>query len=216
MYQTTKRILLTILTILFLLAACVPLSAPTQSPEQIQQQIAEAVALTVAAQNAMTEAAQPIQAPATNTPLPTQTEPGSASPTPVLPTATPFIILPPTSTVVSSGGGSGVVTQPDYACNAILRRPFDKETFRPDADFDIKWTIVNTGKKAWRAGLDLKYLSGPQMTSVTRVELPALQPGERFEVILDAEAPSKRGFYVMTWVVEGQLCYPYVAINVEK
>jgi hypothetical protein len=160
----------------------------------------------------------------TNTPLPTQTEAGVLpSPTPVPPTATPFVIVPPTTVVSSggsssggSGGGGSVPINRDYVCDAINKKPADNTVFKPDADFDVKWTIVNTGTKDLRAGLDLKYFSGPQMTTLTRVELPALKPGEKYEVILDAEAPTKPGFHVMTWMVEGQLCYPYIAINVQK
>ena len=54
------------------------------------------------------------------------------------------------------------------------------------------------------------------MTGVTRVELPEMKPGDRYEVIFDATAPSTEGHHVMTWVVEGPMCYPYASIIVEK
>jgi hypothetical protein len=54
------------------------------------------------------------------------------------------------------------------------------------------------------------------MTNRTRVELPELKPKAQFDVDFDAVAPNKEGTYIMTFVVEGQLCYPYVAIIVEK
>jgi len=91
----------------------------------------------------------------------------------------------------------------------------DNTVFKPNKEFDIRWTIVNTGTKPWPAGLDVKYYSGPLMSTTTFAELPAMDPGDTYEVILDAFAPSKKGFHVMTWVVEGKLCFPYVAINVE-
>lgn len=210
-----KRILFSAMAVLFLLSACAPAPAPTQDPAQIQQQIAQSVALTVAAQNALTEAAQPVLPEATNTPLPTQTEPVAASPTPAIPTATPFVIVPATSTSGSGGGGSGQVFRPEYACNAINREPRDNTVFRAGYAFNIKWTIVNTGTKTMRKGLDLKYFSGPQLTSTTLIELPELAPGDRYQVTMSAVAPSSYGFYVMTWVVEGELCYPYVAFYVE-
>ena len=93
---------------------------------------------------------------------------------------------------------------------------FDNTSFRPGDTFDIKWTIVNTGTKTMVAGLDLKFNSGTQMTNRTRVELPELKPGAQFAVDFDAVAPNKEGTYVMTFLVEGGLCYPYVAIIVEK
>ena len=216
MNHSTKRILFFALAMIVLLAACVPAAAPTQDPALIQQLIEQSVELTVAAQNAEATERQAQIVPS-NTPLPTQTEVVPPTPTPILPTATPFVIVPPTNTAAAGGGGSGVtVVKPDYACEAISRRPFDNTIFKPNDEFDIRWTIVNTGTKTLRAGLDLEYLSGPQMTAVKFVELPELKPGASYEVIFDAVAPSKEGLHIMTWRVEGPVCFPYTAIIVEK
>jgi len=209
-----RRVLFLLMAGMILLAACAPAPAPTQDPAEIQQQIQESVALTVAAQNALTEQAEALIPEPTNTPLPTQTEP--ASPTPLLPTATPFVVVPPTSTVVpASGGGAVAPVKLEYDCTSRDRKPLDNTLFKGNKEFDIRWTIVNTGTKAWPAGMDVKYYSGPQMSPTLIVELPAMDPGDTYEVILDAFAPTERGFHVMTYVVEGQLCFPYVAINVE-
>lgn len=218
MNQSVKHVFFLAMAGILLLAACAPAPAPTQDPAEVQQQIQESVALTVAAQNAEAEQNQAVVAEPTNTPLPTQTEAVPASPTPVAPTATPFTVVPPTLTPVSSGsgGGGGVAVTPlEYDCTSRDRRPYDNTVFKPNKEFDIRWTIVNTGTKSWPAGMDVKYYSGPQMSTTTFVELPAMAPGDTYEVILDAFAPQKRGFHVMTWTVEGQLCFPYVAINVE-
>jgi hypothetical protein len=212
MKQSTKRILFTALTVIFLLSACVPSQIETPDPDEIANQVATSVALTVASQNLETEQAQPV---VTDTPVPTDTPAVIDTPTAIEPTATPFVIVPPT-TVPGGGGGGGVVIQPDYACNAISRRPFDYQVFKPGDEFDVRWTIVNTGKKTMAKGLDLKYSAGKQFIDVDRVELPELKPGAEYEVIFDAVAPSKEGKYVMTYLVEGGLCYPYAAISVEK
>jgi Ig-like domain-containing protein len=217
MSASKKNILLGAMAVIVLLSACQPAPAPTQNASDVEAQVATIVALTVAAQNALTQAAVSPTPVATNTTLPTQTEVGVASPTPLptliaLPTAT--VIVLPTSN--SGGGGGGPTTKPQYACDTIRRRPFDNSSFRPGDNFDIKWTIVNTGTKTMVAGLDLKYNSGTQMTSRTRVELPELKPGAQFAVDFDAVAPNKEGTYIMTFLVEGGLCYPYVAIIVEK
>ncbi len=214
MNPSTKRILFSMIAIMVLLAACAPAQAPTQDPAQIQSQIAEAVAMTVAAQETRA-AEEQAQAVPSNTPLPTQTEVGLPSPTSLIPTATPFVIVPPTSPVVSGGGG-GTNVKPEYACDVIHQRPFDDTVFRPNDPFDVKWTIVNTGTKAWRAGLDLKYQTGPKMTSTGNIELPAMKPGDQFDIVLDATAPGDTGMQVMVWMLEGQICYPYVRIIVEK
>jgi hypothetical protein len=213
-----EKILLGVMAVIVLLSACQP-AAPTQNPEDVANQVATSVALTVAAQNAQTQAAVSPTPEATNTTLPTQTAEGVPSPTPlatltVLPTATAIVV--PATSVSGGGGGGGTTTQREYACDTIRRRPFDNTSFRPGAKFDIKWTIVNTGTKTMVAGLDLKYNSGEQMTSRTRVELPELKPKAQFAVDFDAVAPNKEGTYIMTFLVEGGLCYPYVAIIVEK
>jgi len=196
-----------------LLSACQP-AQPTQNPSEITDQVATSVALTVAAQNALTQSAPTLVPQATNTTLPTQTEVGALpSPTPVLATATAVVISTPT--LVPSGGG-GSTSKPDYACNPFPREPRDNTVFHPNARFDIKWTIVNTGTKTMAKGLDLKYDDGPQLTSTTIIELPELEPGDQYVVNMDAVAPSKPGTYIMTFSVEGSLCFPYTAIKVEK
>lgn len=210
----TKKFLFSAIALIVLLSACAP-AQPTQSAEEIANQVATSVALTVAAQNAQTQAAASVVPPATNTTLPTQTEVAPPSPTAIIPTVTP-VVLPTTASSGGGGGGGGTVTQPDYACNPFPRLPRDNTIFHPNDEFDIKWTIVNTGKKTMRAGLDVKYNSGTKLTSTTFVELPELDPGDQAVVDFDAVAPEKEGTYIMTFVVEGQLCYPYTAIVVEK
>jgi hypothetical protein len=215
MSLTTKKILLSAIALIFLLTACQP-AQPTQSASDIANQVATSVALTVAAQNAQTQAAPSPVPQATNTLLPTQTEVGALpSPTPVLATATAVVIASPTL-VSGGGGGGGSATKPQYACNPFPRTPRDNTVFRPNDPFDIKWTIVNTGTKAMEAGLDLKFDDGPQLTRTTLIELPALEPGDSYQVTMDAVAPSEEGTYIMTWSVEGSLCFPYTAIIVKK
>jgi len=214
MNQSTKRILFSVIAVILILTACAPAPAAapaTQDPALVQQLVEQSVALTVSAQNVQTLEAQALIPAATNTPLPTQTEAA-----PALPSATPFVIVPPTNTavVVSNSGGGLPVVQLDYDCTVTIQKPLDNAVFKPNKDFDINWTIVNTGTKNIRAGTDLKYYSGPQMTTVTVIELPLLKPGEKYKVVLDAKAPKKEGLQVMTWVVEGKLCFPHIAIEV--
>lgn len=215
MNQSTKRILFSVIAVIFLLTACAPAAAPaaTQDPALVQQLIEQSVELTVAAQNIQTLEAQALIPAATNTPLPTQTEAA-----PVLPTATPFVIVPPTNTAVavsnSGGGGSVTVVKPEYDCTVTSQLPLDNAVYKPNKDFDIVWVITNTGVQTMQAGLDVKHYSGPNMTNITNYELPAIKPGASFKVVLDAKSPAKEGLQVMTWVVEGQLCFPHIAIEV--
>jgi hypothetical protein len=211
MKQYAKRILFFTLAMTFLLAACAP-AAATPNLVELQNQVATSVALTVASQNLETQQAAPV---ATETLIATQTVAVVDSPTPLLPTATPFVIVPPT-TAPGGGGGGVTVVRPDFDCDSISRRPRDNEVFKPGDTFDIKWTIVNTGTKTMIAGLDLKFSIGTLMANVDRVELPQLRPGEQYTVDFDGVAPDREGTYIMTFVVEGGLCYPYTAIVVER
>ncbi|MBN2117574.1 MAG: hypothetical protein JW730_13440 [Anaerolineales bacterium] len=211
MHPSIRKILFSAIALIFLLSACLP-TQPTQSSQDIENQVATAVALTIAAQNTQTQAAQSPVPQETNTTLPTQTEPGPPSPTPIIPTVTP-VVLP--TTAPSGGGGGGSTTKPQYACNPFPRKPADGTIFKPNDDFDIKWTIVNTGTKTMQAGLDVKYNIGTKLTSTTIVELPELKPGDSYVVVLDAKAPAKEGTYTMAFMVEGGLCYPYTTIVVE-
>jgi hypothetical protein len=208
MSTTHYRIVSLGLAVVFILAACAPAPAPaTPDQAQIQSQISTAVAGTVAAQQSATAAAQP---PASSTP---ETLPATV--TPVLPTATPFVIATSTSfSAPGNGSGSGS-TKPKYACDVIRQRPFDNSIFHGGDPFDIKWTIVNTGTATWPAGTDFTYFSGPKMTTATFLELPEMKSGDQYAVRFDANAPTQKGFNVMTWKVQGGFCYPYVAIIVK-
>jgi hypothetical protein len=189
---------------------------PTPNLADIENQVATSVALTVAAQNAQTQAAASLVPQPTNTTLPTQTEANPPSPTPLVPTETSTPIPLPTTVSSGSGSGGGSTIRPEYACNPFPRLPRDNTVFKPNDPFDIKWTIVNTGTRNMRAGLDVRFNSGTQMVNITSVELPELEPGEQAVIDFDAVAPAREGTYVMTFIVEGGLCYPYTAIIVEK
>jgi hypothetical protein len=214
MHPSIKKILFFAVALTTLLSACIPAQQSTPSASDIANQVATAVALTVEAQNSIeTHVAETVVSMATNTVLPTQTE---AVPVPL--TETPTAVVLPTATKASSGGGGGggTTVKPDYACNPFPRKPRDNTIFRPNDEFDISWTIVNTGKKTMQAGIDVRYNSGTKLTSTSYVELPELEPGEQYVVDFDAQAPAKEGTYIMTFKVEGGLCYPYTAIIVEK
>jgi hypothetical protein len=135
------------------------------------------------------------------------------SETPSLPSATPFVIASPTKS--SSGGGGGSVITYSYACDVIRQRPRDNAVFKPGDSFDVKWTIINTGTATWEAGYDLVYSSGPQMTGAIYFELPRMEPGDQWSIVMDAAAPMEKGHQVMAWKLQGGFCWPYVAIDVE-
>jgi len=209
-----KKFLFVAMPAFVLLAACAPAQVATPNPDEIAKMVATSVALTVASQNLDTAEAQP---QVTETPLPTATSLPIDTPTAVPPLDTPTAIQLPTNTPSSSGGGGGgTTTKAEYSCDTISRRPYDYTVYKPGDRFDIKWTIVNNGSKALRAGLDLQYNNGTKLMADRHLELPALDPGDEYQVSFDGVAPDKEGNYVMVYKVEGGLCYPYTAITVEK
>lgn len=215
MIPPTRRTFIFLIAGILLLTACAPAAAPapTVDPAEIQRQVQQIVALTVAAQNALTEQAQAAQP--TNTPLPTQTEaPLLPSPTPLQPTAT-LIILPSPTPGSSSGSGNVPPPPKEYACAIVNQSPANYSVWKRNKEFDITWTLVNTGTKPWRAGSDLVFKSGTNFATTTFVELPAVPPGGKHKVILDAVTPSKAGTYTMVWKLEGGFCLPSLIIKVE-
>jgi len=212
MNKTMRQVLFSTIPILLLLSACAPAPAPTPDQNQIDSQIATSVALTVASQNLDTAEAQPVT---TETPLPTATLVVIDTPTLVPPLDTPTALPLPT-TVPSGGGGGSTTSSSGYSCEGINRRPYDNTSYKPGEKFDIKWTIHNNGTKTMIAGLDLKFSNGDKLMADKVVELPELKPGAEYSVNFDAVAPEKVGNYVMVYMVEGGLCFPYTAILVEK
>lgn len=222
-WSNLLRLAITLLAII-LMAACVPAGGPTPTPEDIegkvatsvamtieaQGQVATSVAMTVAVQNTQTAAAIP---PPTNTPAATF-EPAIITTDTPLVSDTPSPNLPPPATDESTP--IATATAEKYTCDAFTQAPKNKAEIKAGASFTIKWIIVNTGTRPWNAGVDVKYSGGTQMTTATRVEIPnALQPGERYTLVLDAVAPKEQGLQYMTWTVQGPLCNAYIAIDVK-
>ncbi len=208
--QAFSKTVLAALATAGMLAAC----APGQSADQIQSQVETSVAMTVQAQGQMgtavaaTLTAQAPQATATTSPTAIALDLPTLAP--ALVTVTPFVVVP-----AGSSGGSSGHSAPRFSCD-FTQRPFDNTKFKPGDAFDIKWVITNTGTDTMIAGLDFNYLSGPHLTTAAGFELPEIKPGHTYAVNLDANAPLEKGDYVMTWKVQGGLCFPYVAITVGK
>ncbi len=189
------------LIIVVLAAACGPVT--TGIPlEQVQIMVATSVAQTVVAQNNMgTAVAMTVSALAPS---------ATTSPTEIplnLPSFTPLASVTPFSTVQA-----GSTTKKTYSCDSWTVKPADNTAFKPGDPFDIKWIITNTGTGDMRAGLDLEYMSGAHLTTNPGGQLPLLKPHDTYTFTADGNVPLEKGRYVMTWKVEGGLCYPYVAI----
>lgn len=195
--------LLILMTLAALLAACLPSQQPAADVQaevntavvgtmQANEQIERAVAQTVAA----------MEAKNTATPMPTDAEVVLQA------TNTPFVIptLTPTATLIP----------PKYSCSVVTNKPTTNQPMNGGQDFDIKWTIKNTGTAGWYDALDLKYYSGESMATTKRAEIKKLlKPGETYVMVLDAKAPKSKGPHFMAWMVEGGMCYAYVTVWVK-
>ncbi len=204
-----KKLLL-LIALAVLLAACLP--AQQQSAEfenqvntavagtlQAEKQIDLAVEQTVAAKDAETTGDTTFDLD-NNVLL-------QASATPE-PTFTPFVLPTFTPTITQ--------VPPKYSCSIVTKKPKTNEVFAGGVDFDIKWTIKNTGTATWYDAADIKYYSGTSFANSTRAEIRApLAPGQTFDLVLDATAPKKSGYHFMAWMVEGGLCFGYVNIWVK-
>lgn len=206
-----RKNMIVLATLFFLVTACLPV----QDQQELESRVNTAVAQTMEANNqianavaATVSAQSPLSTPTAATdPILTPTETPLAFPTF---TFTPIVILiSPTST-------RQVSRQAEYACGVINRRPFDNSEFHKGDKFDVKWTIVNIGTKTWAKGVDVKYYSGTQLTNYKRVEIPKIMnPNDTYTIVMDATAPDTKGRHVMTWAVDGPMCYPYTAIVVK-
>lgn len=207
-----KKIMFLIL-VMILLAGCLP----AQTPQDISSQVNTAVAGTMQSQAQIEQIVQ--QTMSAQQSLFTPTADSSSTPEPTFesvdiftdtpfPSATPF----PTNTFAPVAPA----VQQAYDCFVETRSPGYLEEIKAGGNFEIKWFVRNTGTKAWTSGVDVKYASGPKMTTPERVEIKtALNPGDVYKIDLNAKAPNKSGTYTMTWIVEGQLCYANVTIIVK-
>jgi len=213
------RLVFTLFAITMLVACAPGVQSPSQEEidsavntavaraMEAQGEVSTSVAMTVAAQNAQTAVAipSPTSTTAASSGFVTNTPPPSDTPAPT-------IQAPATDASTST-----VTATPQlYACDVYTQNPKDSAKVSPGENFKIKWIVVNTGNKAWRPGVDVKFSDGSQMTTATFVEIPnALQPGDQYSIVLNAVAPTEQGLHYMTWIVEGGLCYAYIAIDVK-
>lgn len=216
MVKELRKAVLVALALAALLAACAP--APQANSQQVLSNVGTSVALTVEAQNGVSTAAAATltaQAPLPTATLVPTTIPLSL-PTTVttLATATPFVVVPPSGG--GSGGSTGSSGTADYACTWTSSPP-DLTSYKPGDDFDVKFTITNSGAKTWVAGKDFTYIGDTLFTTVSFVQLPELKPNHYLSFTFDAKAPMNKGRYAEQWKVQGiPGCYPLVVIIVGK
>jgi hypothetical protein len=182
-----KRLMLAILIMPVLLAACQPAApaVPTPDPEAL---ITEAAA-TVAVQLTQFALLTPSPAP-TNTPAPTSTPPPP-------PTATANQPAPPpaaaTNTPPPAGNPGSSADNASFVDDVTVP---DGTAIAPGAVFDKVWRIKNTGQTTWTTGYTLVFIDGERMGSPDSIAMPReVKPGETIDISVRLTAPVKTGTF---------------------
>lgn len=151
----------------------------------------------------------------TDTPVPTNTPENTATFTEIPPSPTSTRI-PATSTPAPTA------TLANLNCTIEEQGVGFGDDFPPNADFDGRWKIKNTGTDTWTtSAVDVKYLSGTKFqTKVDIFDLPSdVAPGGSITIFVDMRAPDTIGRYTTSWgLVQGSttICVMSITLDVVK
>ena len=201
MNRRTPRPLIAFLAAMLLVLACEIPVAPTPviaTPPRgsIETMIVE----TGAAAQTQTLFAIPPTETVTATIPPTRT-----ATTTLTPTETVVIILP--TTTPSPTDTPGPIKVGD-GCELISQDPPNNARLAPKMNFDMQWTLKNTGGEIWSAGdFDFEYVSGDKIYKSKRYDLPtSVEPGTEITLVVKMRTPEQKGVYSSTWaLLSGQV-----------
>jgi len=91
---------------------------------------------------------------------------------------------------------------PGYACTLVSQKPKNYTRMVSRQDFDMIWTVKNSGAHTWHAGaVVLKYISGTKMqTHGNKFGLSSdLVKNRSATLVVDMNAPKGRGIYSALW-----------------
>lgn len=208
--------------VLFLLACVLPPAfvAPTQPIELISQEdLGTLVAQTSNAAQIQTASALPTITPTfTSTRIPS-----------VTPTSTPtFIFLLSTATLVPSYtpilpvgqiSVNGTITVDErltdrpWTCLVTGSSPDRSTVHKQRSNFDITWTVMNTGTKAWsNNGIDFVHTGGYESNQRPTLDLPkSIASGNSIYLTISMTTPKSAGTYNTYWSLKvGQKSFCYM------
>ncbi len=184
--------------IVALTLACVPtLPLATPLPIQGPGSVETIIASTANAAASQTAVFLPSATPtASVTPTPSRTPTETPTPTLTVVFRLPTFTFTPKPTSASEVGPGG-----DYDCDLTALSPANGTIFSPKADFDAKWTVKNTGTRAWdRNSVDYIYVSGDKFHKTKAYDLPiTVAVGDGVTLTVDMIAPSADGTYTTKW-----------------
>jgi hypothetical protein len=197
-----RRIAHLILTVTVLLISCdlstlVTPVVPTPLPlDTVIALTAAAASAQTALASTQTAAANTATATASPTPIPSKTPTLTPSPSPtfifVLASLTPTPITPtlePPSTT--------------YACQLTDQTPADGAVVAPGVDFEVTWTVRNTGVQTWDSNnTDFIFLSGAKLSKAKVADLPqSVTSGGTIDLKLTLSSPVDSGTYKTAWTL---------------
>lgn len=218
-WHKTARIC--ILLAVLLTAGCttatpaVPTAVPTQDLAPMMTQVAQTVIAQITAEALANPTATAV--PPTPTEVPTAT-------------AAPTLTLAPTATSTpvksSGGGGGGNIVYPtstsSYTDSAqiVSTVPTDGSYFAPGYDFDVIWTVKNTGKRDWTNEFYFKFLDGNWEPESKEIRYTgAVDQGDTVKLVIDYKAPLNPGRYTSNWGIVNDdgvtFARMYIVINVQ-
>jgi hypothetical protein len=89
------------------------------------------------------------------------------------------------------------------ACVLTDQSPADGAVVAPGADFEVTWTVRNTGIQAWDSNnTDFIFLSGAKLSKDKAIDLPqSVASGESIPLKLTMSSPSDSGVYKTAWTL---------------
>jgi hypothetical protein len=203
MVRTRKTKLLLWVTALALIMACVPALGVPAAPTVDPGVIGTFIAATVNAASSQTAAVLPTLTftPSVTPTRNTETPSPTATSTVIFVLSTPTPVILPTFTSVSLGGSGS--SSDNYACEVTRVSPPNGSSFDPRDDFDVFWTVRNTGQRNWdRSDIDYIYSSGAKIHKVSGYDLEEdVRRGNSTELGVDMQAPKDPGTYSTIWTM---------------
>lgn len=198
-----KWIILGLLSLSLVLAACAPSVPPTPSEAEIAQQVA-ATQQAKATQNSV-ETLEALVTQLSNQP--------TWTPQPACPVCpTQVVVLPTAQTTANPTAGTPVPTiAPTEAAGAKCFQ-FDfvgdvnfppGTVVKPGTKFSKTWTVKNTGTCKWTRDYDLVLAGGEAFGTNKRGDIPReVLPGETIDLTIpDMIAPQTEGTYYSYWMI---------------
>ncbi len=132
-----------------------------------------------------------------------------------------------TETVVEGGSTAATTPPPAETPAEGLKAAFvadvtvpDNTRFQKGEKFTKTWRMRNAGSEDWPADTVLVFVSGDQMTDVSKVEIGAVKAGANVDISVEMTAPNADGTYKGNWqiqagdkVIEGGKIYLVIQVG---